>query len=69
MSDYHPQGLWGAEGLQCSEELKANTPKHAVHKLGGYWSVSIFHTGVFTASDHVHYVTVPTGQKLNPKLF
>lgn len=32
MSDNHPQGLWVTEGLQCSEELKANTLRHAVHK-------------------------------------
>lgn len=42
MSDYHPQGLWGTEELQSSEELKVNSSKHvAVQKLESQWSVMI----------------------------
>lgn len=68
MSDYHPQGLWGTEELQCSEELKANTQKHvAVQILGSYWSVTILHSTLFIAQHYIHSVILPTEQKLNPK--
>lgn len=42
MSDYHPQGLWGTEELQSSEELKDNSSKQvAVQKLESQWCVMI----------------------------
>lgn len=69
MSYYHPQGLWGTEELQSSEELKVNSSKHvAVQKLQNQWpgydNTVLF---LYQANSSRRYVVVPNEQKLSPK--
>lgn len=70
MTDYHPQGLWGTGDTAVLRGVKADTSKHvAAQKLRSYRPVTIltsqhcFHS----ARSHTYSVTVPIGQKLNPK--